>query len=313
MVGETHCVGHQFWFLHDAAHDRHDPLLAAQLGDPVATIYPRADEMLARHIDAAGPDANVFVCLSHGMGVHYGGTHLLDPVLRRLDDHWRHGYRGRAPITITKRAWDRVPLDWRRRTHGVVAAAVRRRLRRVPPSTAFGSISLADQPFLLVPNNDPVGAVRLNVIGREHAGVVPAADYEAVRAQLTADLLDLTNIASGEPAVDRVVTAESAFPGRDPAWLADLYVVWNYRSQIEVVYSPKVGAVEVPYNAVRTGDHRPEGLLLAAGPRVAPFVSDGRVGVEHIAPTVAKVLDVDLADVDGVPIEALLRAPVLAP
>src|SRR5262249_46983628 len=54
---EAHCVGHQSWHLHDPTHPRHDPALAAEIGDPLKTIYRMFDDALARLLDAAGPDA----------------------------------------------------------------------------------------------------------------------------------------------------------------------------------------------------------------------------------------------------------------
>src|SRR5262249_2180174 len=35
IFGDSHCVGHQCWHLHDPTHPRHDPALATTLGDPV--------------------------------------------------------------------------------------------------------------------------------------------------------------------------------------------------------------------------------------------------------------------------------------
>jgi predicted AlkP superfamily phosphohydrolase/phosphomutase len=307
VIGETHCVGHQFWFLHDDHHDRYDAALAAELGDPVADVYQQADATLGRLVTAAGGDANVLVLFSHGMGVHYGGTHLLDEVLLGLAEHRRNGYGGRAGVVAGKRAWERLPVAARRRLHPVVARSVRSRGGRSLPSVA--AEPLDERPFASFPNNDVIAAVRLNVIGREPRGVVPRDEYERVRSQLADDLLDLVNVESGEPAVDEIIRVESAFPARAPGEMADLYVRWNYRAQVNAVYSPKIGLLRVPYQHVRSGDHLPAGLLLAHGPAVAEGMHTGPRGVEDIAPTIAALLDTELSGVDGKPIEAILRAP----
>jgi hypothetical protein len=85
VFGESHSIGHQQWHLHDRTHQRHDPTLAAELGDPLVNVYRRIDAALGEHLALAGPDASVFVLLSHGIGPHYDGTHLLHEILRRLD------------------------------------------------------------------------------------------------------------------------------------------------------------------------------------------------------------------------------------
>ena len=86
VLGESHCVGHQLWHVHDVDHPRHDPAARRLLGDPLADVYVRLDAIVGEHLAAAGPDATCFVHLSHGMGPHYDGDHVLDEVLRRIDE-----------------------------------------------------------------------------------------------------------------------------------------------------------------------------------------------------------------------------------
>jgi predicted AlkP superfamily phosphohydrolase/phosphomutase len=57
---------------------------------------------------------------------------------------------------------------------------------------------------------------------------------------------------------------------------------------------------------VRTGDHKPDGLLLAAGHGIRPGRLARSIPVMDLAPTMAALLGVQLRHVDGVPIEALL-------
>jgi predicted AlkP superfamily phosphohydrolase/phosphomutase len=71
------------------------------------------------------------------------------------------------------------------------------------------------------------------------------------------------------------------------------------------VYSPKIGVVHEPYEHWRTGDHFPNGLLLATGPGIVPGVASQVIPVTDIAPTICARLGVQLPDVDGHVIPAL--------
>ncbi|HEX4994728.1 MAG TPA: hypothetical protein VFX87_07160, partial [Methylomirabilota bacterium] len=58
----------------------------------------------------------------------------------------------------------------------------------------------------------------------------------------------------------------------------------------------------------RTGDHRPEGLFVAAGPGLGPARLSRSVSVMDFAPTLAALLDVEVPSPDGQPIHELLAA-----
>jgi hypothetical protein len=79
----------------------------------------------------------------------------------------------------------------------------------------------------------------------------------------------------------------------------DLIVEWNHDAPIETVWSPATGAIRVPYDGWRSGDHHRQGLLLARGPDIRPGPRPAHMPVVDVAPTIAASLDVDLADIDG--------------
>ncbi|HWT13076.1 MAG TPA: hypothetical protein VN231_10020, partial [Allosphingosinicella sp.] len=54
------------------------------------------------------------------------------------------------------------------------------------------------------------------------------------------------------------------------------------------------------YSHWRTGDHRPDGLLIAAGPGFAAGAELAPVEVEDLGPSVAARLGVELGEADGV-------------
>src|SRR5207244_11391471 len=108
--GASHCAGHQLWRVHDPSHPRHDAGERDALGDPLEDVYVALDESLAELLAALDPSSMVMVLLSHGIGPHYDGDHILGEVLARLDDAF--GPRPRA-LVASERA-HRL-LDRRRR------------------------------------------------------------------------------------------------------------------------------------------------------------------------------------------------------
>jgi predicted AlkP superfamily phosphohydrolase/phosphomutase len=291
VFGESHCVGHHFWRLHDSSHPAHDPVLAAQLGDPIEDVYTALDAKLGRLLTRVGDDTVVFVLLSHGMGPHFDGDHLLTEVLRRIEDA-----DGPPPRAVALREGLR---RYVRRARRWGRATVRPELTSVDGS----------RRFFRVPNNEACSGVRINLVGREPAGrVCPGPELEALVEQLREDLLALTNSATGRPVVTHVIRTSEAYSGDRLDILPDLLVEWSREAPITEVSSPKIGTVKKHSGAMRTGDHRPGGLILARGPSITPGPLGRDVSVTDLAPTIAAVLDASLPGVDGKPVSSLTGA-----
>jgi predicted AlkP superfamily phosphohydrolase/phosphomutase len=303
---EAHCIGHQAWCVHDPEHPRHDAAISEELGDPVYQVYEALDAAIGRLLDRLGPDTLTLIVCSHGMGAHYGGNHLLEQLLTRLDDADTPP-AGRAVRSAAGWARRHAPAQLkklrRRLRHGVVTSPGNLR----PPGNKPAVIAdAAWRRYFAVPNNDVCGAVRFNVVGREPHGRVRPEALDAACEQLTKDLLELVNVETGEPAVRRVLRTAEHYDGPLTPTLPDLIVEWNFARPIDGVRSSKAGTVTAHDAEERTGDHRPAGLLLATGPGVRPGMLPRTVRSEDIAPTVAAALGVELPDVDGHPIPEML-------
>ncbi len=314
VFGDSHAVGHQTWYIHDPTHPRHDPVLAADLGDPIEQIYERLDRAVAAHLALAGEDTTVVVLLSHGMGPHYDATHLLAEVLKRIDRADDAAGPAGSPVMRTaKRAWATLPRPARQRLGPLAVAPLRLRHRRRPPRQSPDESTAAErrsQRFYPNPNNFVFGGVRINLAGREPDGrVQPGADFDAVCDRLCTDLLDLFNIDTGRPVVDAVVRTDEHYRRRPDDKLPDLLIDWNRDSLVETIWSPKTGVVHVPYWHWRTGDHRSDGLLLVTGPGIERTAAEPRVRNVDLAPSLAARLGVTLDGVDGRPVAWLAGRP----
>jgi len=105
--------------------------------------------------------------------------------------------------------------------------------------------------------------VSIALAGREPQGTVPAQDYEHVRTEVADALLGFVDPATGRHPIARVVRKEDVLHGtyldRAPDLLlepAPLYSLTHARQIVE------------PADWL-SGDHRPEGVYVAAGPGIA--------------------------------------------
>ena len=312
VFGESHAIGHQSWHLHDPAHPRYDSGIAGVIGDPLEKIYVALDRALGDHLALTGPDTTVLVLLSHGMGPHYDGTHLLEEVLSQLNLFHRRGFGGKGAIRYAKAAWSRIPKRWQGICAPALAYAIKTHVREIPLSPCsdwdIGPKRRAARRFFLSPNNSVYGGIRINLAGREPAGLVePGAEYDTVCEQLARDLLQLINVETSEPVIRAVERTEDHYVRDSNDELPDLILEWNRHRPIETVWSAKTGIVHAPYPNWRTGDHRPAGHLFISGPEFVDSEALGEIFIGDLGPTICAMLGYKLTGVDGKPQENLLR------
>lgn len=287
VFAESHCVGHQCWTIHDETHPSYDLALAQAVGNPLKEVYIALDTAVAELLVKAGTDTTVFVLASHGMGPHYDATFMLDQILERLDPQ--------------PGAWKRGVVWWYRKCR---RALLHRVLRRPQPPLR----PLVDhRRYFPIPNNDVHGGIRVNLVGREPRGRVrPGKEYDALFMELRRELLELVNIYTGQPVVRDVLRSADLYQGPCLDDLPDFFVEWNREAPISWVSSPRIGTIRKKFGGVRNGDHKPEGFFWAIGPGIQAGHRIDPVSVTDFAPTVAALLDVSLADVDGKSITAVL-------
>lgn len=294
VFGESHCAGHYFWHLHDPTHPRHDARLARSLGDPLKDVYVALDTALGRLLQRTGPETTVILFTGPGMGPNYGASFLLDDILRRLE----HG-----PTAPGRSLLDPLKTAYRR----LMPGGLYRRL--IPLADLLDDAALARErrhrKYFAVPHADLCGAIRINLVGREpHGQVHPGREREELTVALTRDLLALVDLETGKPVVRQVLRTADLYQGEYLDDLPDLLVMWNEEFPISGVGSPKVGEVRGTYTGPRSGDHTPDGLIVARGPSIEPGELRKSVAAVDLAPTMAALLGVELPGVDGAPVAA---------
>ena len=291
VYSESHCVGHQCWHLADPGHPRYIPTAPSTLRSVVRDVYQAIDKGLGRLLEHMPTDAEVVVLSTHGMGPWYAGSHLIPSVLDRLgmtgpvpaikDAVWA----ARKVLSTTGRSWlkngwmkDAINRCWEWSHRNPVS-----RMR------AFH-----------VPSNNMTGAVRINLKGREPAGLVaPGREYDALCKELADAFLALENPETGRKAVQWVARASDLYQGASLEEFPDLFIEWDHSAPINALRSPAIGTVTGSLEVERSGDHYPGGLLIASGPSFTSGRIDERIRTMDLAPTILQFF--------GVPIPATFQ------
>lgn len=313
---ESHCVGHQCWHLHDPGHPSYEPEFAAATGDLMKDVYVAIDAAIGDILSDAGPETTTIVLAGHGMTSKRGAQFMLHEILVRLNVAVAAEPASTAPSPVDRLdsllawGWQQMPQSARQ-----LLKPVRDRLRGwidEPGGLPAPKLDPAKGKCFLVENHFAVGGIRLNLTGREPSGkVLPGPEADALCVQLKRDLMDIRDLNTGKRAISDVVRTRDLYRGDYLDDLPDVLVIWSADVPLgtAVVGKPgngkvrlgsdKIGVLEGENRYCRTGEHRPDGMFIASGPGVEPEALQRTVSILDFAPTITKLLDVDLPDVDG--------------
>ena len=290
--GATHRGGHQLW---DRANlsDEPDATLAEALAGALREVYVACDRAIGRLLEAVGAEVPVLVFSLHGMGPNTSRVEILPALLERILDGDPAAGR-RAGNRALGRARRQVPLAWRHALTRRLPIALQDRLMTF---WRLGGVDWSSIPaFSLMA--DLHGYVRINRRGREMRGIVePGAPFEALCRRIADGLASYVDADSGEPIVATVGRSDQLFSGgARTAGLPDLIVRWSDRpaAHHRAVRSPTLGPVAWPtpgrHPGGRSGNHRPEGFLIAAGPALPQAIELPPAHIVDLAPSVRALL-----------------------
>ncbi len=174
-------------------------------------------------------------------------------------------------------------------------------LMRAAASRGAWTDHLTERTRAIALHNNRVGALRLNVAGREPQGNIAEVDVDDELTRLEKRLGALRHATTGEPVVLHTLRpAEEYGPEAHPD-LPDLLVVFRRDlGELTDIVCPEAGRLSVPTRRPeyqRTGDHSDQSHIWIDHPRVTQLDD---VRSEDIAPTILTLLDVDVPeDIDG--------------
>ena len=154
------------------------------------------------------------------------------------------------------------------------------------------------------PLADLQGYIRINLKGREAAGVVErGSEYDTLCQEIIDALVTFNDADTGAPVVRDVGRSERIYPdGARVLELPDLIVRWATSPAAEhrAVTSPRFGTITMPTpgrnQTGRSGNHRPQGFLIAVGPEFEQGSALEGASILDLAPTVYKMFRLSAPD-----------------
>ncbi|HEX9794264.1 MAG TPA: alkaline phosphatase family protein [Planctomycetota bacterium] len=287
FFGSPDRVCHMLMWHFDVTHPQHDPALAAReieyfgetiaMRDVVLATYRKMDEAVGVVLDALGPDDKLMIVSDHGF----------DSFRREVSlNNWLvdEGFLG-------LKTTDRFGLP------------------TVPSSALLGYVDWNDTQAYSI----AIGKIYVAKKGREAQGTVEPEQVDAVIAQLTARLMEMTDPDTGEKMVRRVYRRDELYSGdwwqerrsSDPAMRAD------GAAELTIDLAPGYRAAWVTTSGgIRLEqDEDADGNVVV---RNGPFVYD------NTSPWCGDHCGVDLAEVQGiffsnVPMRATEAVPDVLP
>ncbi len=307
----THHGGHKLWNLTGASEeldaDEEEAVLQA-----LKEIYIACDAAVGRLIEQVEDDAVVIVFSPVGMGPNTSRAELLPEMLRRILEGKSGAAESGNGGGLLKRLRKRIPRRWRTWIKSCLPPALQDRL------TLFWRSGRKDwsrtRAFCLF--SDLTGYIRINLRGREEAGIVePGEEYDRLCSEIAAGLATFVDGDSGEPVVRAVTEISELYQsGRMLHHLPDLIVRWSARAAAEhrCIASPRYGSIPWPTPGLepsgRSGEHSPDGFIIASGDR---FQAGGKIegaNILDLAPTVCSLLNLPVPpEMRGTPLNDIGR------
>lgn len=296
---ESHCAGHHFWRFMDPTYPRHPREDAYGLADTIEQVYRAIDQEIRKILDLVGPDVRCLVVSPHGMGPLYHASWNLQEMLDLLGfgDRRTSGVaRDRGPRKARLNPWRVLKMLVPGRLQYTIKAALPQRLQHHLVEAAYtGGRRWDDCRAFAIPNNDAVGAIRINVKGRDRTGLVHAGpEYDLLRKEITDAVHELQEPATGRPVVKRVTFIPNEFQGPFLDRLPDLTILWEQSFPWTSVRSPRFGTLELRRQDARSGSHTEHGFALVAGPGIPAGQELRGHSIYDIAPTILETAAVDL-------------------
>jgi predicted AlkP superfamily phosphohydrolase/phosphomutase len=161
--------------------------------------------------------------------------------------------------------------------------------------------------------------LRINLLGREPQGIVrPGAEYEALRNSLVKKIEALRRPDSGEEVVNKVHLRENLYHGPHADAAPDLVIEW--RDEAFFSTRPTADSTQIDgecpvklSNLQTTGDHRPNGILIAYGRGIREDRRIGPFDIKDVASTVLYAMGVPVPrNMDGRVLTELFEDSYLA-
>ncbi|MHC4477885.1 MAG: alkaline phosphatase family protein [Planctomycetota bacterium] len=290
VFGALHRGGHRLW-------DRSSvkgtiPESKGKIFDhALKDLYLACDDAVGKLVESS-PGASVIVFSLHGMTKNNTRVDFLDEMLTRvLFNKNKFFHQG----GLVRRIGEALPNDWR----GFININMPHRFRnRLMTWWTTSGIDWKNAPAFTL-RADVQGFIRINLKGREPEGIIsPGNDYEELCDRIANGLMSFRDASTGQSFIEEVCRTDKLYEDGDRRdRLPDLIVRWKDMPSIvnSAIESPRFGCIKrktpgrIPNG--RSGNHRPEGLLIACGKRIpAGEQLQTKADIIDLAPTILHYL-----------------------
>ena len=312
LFGESDGTAHQFWKFTDPC----SPLFVdhpSGLRDSIFRIYEELDRQLGRLLQYVPDDVAVMMMSDHGFGgvsdwVVYPNRWLSEKGFLRM--HPR-------ATDISSRLIDPLKLwavqslpAWSQRCIYRYAAPL---VGRIEARSRFGGIDWSEtQAFFDETPYFPM--LRINLCGRQPAGIVPPEDYSTVRDRLIDELEAWRHPKTNQPIVERAFRREEIYSGPLVDEAPDVIPQWSLIDGYSYAFRKSTSCrgscwleqldpatkENQQFYSSKSGTHRHNGIFLASGPRIRRGHEIAGAQIIDLAPTILALQGVPIPDdMDG--------------
>lgn len=270
----------------------------ARFSTALQDVYVACDTAVGQLVRAVGDRVTVLIFSLHGMRPNTSRSHILPIALSRIlcnTSKYSGQYRTQGFSQRLSGLRELVPLAWRYATMRKLPMSLQKRLvERQPGDRAQWKRS----PVISLPS-DLQGYIRINLRGRESEGIVePGEDYDEMCSVIGEGLLTFVDADTNRPIVEKVMRRKNLFPqGLHADELPDLIVKWasspasNHRAIVSSKYGPIPWSGRGHNPDGRSGNHGPEGFLIATGDNIRSNSHMRNAHILDLAPTMLALLN----------------------
>lgn len=292
----THRGGHKFWDVTNIAgnySEEQKVLIKNSLKD----IYISADKALGEILSNINDSTTILIFSLHGMGTN---TTLAEKLLPQMLAKILNVQKSNNNVSFIKKIRNVIPTEWRSNLKKRLPIWLQDKM------TAYwrmgGTDWSATKAFGLLA--DLQGYIRFNLKGREKEGVIEQGDeYNQLCNKIINGLKTFKDEDTQESVVESIERTDSLYnKGKGFNNLPDLLVKWKFKpvANYKKIHSPRYGEIEMPMPGFnfdgRSGNHRPEGFLLAKGTNIRKNSSFEKKHIVDLAPTILHLLGVPIPE-----------------
>jgi predicted AlkP superfamily phosphohydrolase/phosphomutase len=273
-------------------------------GDVIKRLYQTADELLEEVLRILDSDTTLIVVSDHGAG----------PLRKSVSiNRWllRQGYLVLRKQKVLTKTFNETLLKTLTllNTHlsKCIKTILKRRLARIRDEVeSYLVTTQIDWTKTKAFTLGEYGGIYINLRAREDQGIVPPEDYDQLRDEIAAELLNLRDPDTGEAVVQHVYRREEIYSGAYVEEAPDLVLDWDYaydcRERVGTGHQDvfESEATYIPFaDYTKTGVHRSHGIFLMYGSPARPGCVEG-ASLMDIAPTLLHLLGIPVpVDMDG--------------